>query len=138
MIKIAISVAAILFILSAVWLYLTFAHENRTTSWKPTSAEVTANGAEVATNRGRGMRGGVKAWATTIVYSVDGESYEAVVDEYLVGSDVTVYVNPGDPREVVGKAGATIQGTFYPILATVFTGLLTVVMALIAFSPKDD
>ena len=61
-----------------------------------------------------------------------------IVDEYLVGKTATVYVNPSDPTDVVGKPGARIQNLGRPVILTVGSGLFAVVLLLIAFSPKED
>jgi hypothetical protein len=71
-------------------------------------------------------------------YTVDGVVYLAVVDEYLVGSNQEVFVDPNNPASVVGKQGATIQATAYPLIATVGSGLFAVFLILIAVSPKGD
>lgn len=122
----------VLFFASSCWLYLTWSHANRTTRWKPVSATVVANGVQET------MDGQLAGWATTIAYEIDGARYEAVVDEYLIGNQVTVYVNPQDAREVVATVGARMQDLGRPIVVTVGCGLFAIVLVLIALSPRED
>lgn len=122
----------VVFIASAIWLFLTWSSGNKTNDWNPTTAKIVSNGTQET------IGGRTIGWLTTITYTVDGNQYEAGVDEYLVGKEATVFVNPADPREVVGKAGARIQDMGRPIIATVGSGLFAVVLMLIAFSPKED
>jgi len=136
MLKLAFSGALVLSLVSGAWLYQAYSYGNRTTQWPAVSAMVTDNAAEVSATR-PGRRG-VKSWATSVTYTVDGVEYNAVLDDYLVGNNATVYVNPENPREAVGETGPRMQDTFYPIVATAFSGCLALVIALIAFSPKDD
>ena len=126
-------VAFVVFLASVAWLIISWRAGNKTKSWDATTAEVLKNDAQT-TRHGRQPRG----WLTTISYSVDGTEYVAKVDEYLLGKSVTVYVNPHNPSEVVGKAGARIQDMFMPIIATAGSGLFLVVLGLMIFSPKDD
>jgi len=137
MLKVAFPVALLLAILSCTWLYLAYSNGNKTKSWTPVPAVVSENGAVAATDI-RGRPRGVKSWLTAVTYSVDGETYEAVIDDYLAGNEATVFVNPENPQEVVGKTGPKMEDTFYPMVATAFTVCLSVVILLIAFSPKDD
>ena len=122
----------VVFILSAGWLFLAWSSGNKTNSWDPTTAQIVENGIQET------ITGQTAGWLTTITYSVDGIEYVADVDEYLIGKDVTVFVNPEDPMDVVGKAGPRMQDMGRPMLATVASGLLAVVLLLIAFSPKED
>ncbi|MEZ6094943.1 MAG: DUF3592 domain-containing protein [Pirellulaceae bacterium] len=131
MAKYALGTLAV-FVASAIWLYLAWASGNQTNSWNPTAAKVISNDTQ------KTIGGRPAGWLTTITYDVDGQTYKADVDEYLVGNQVTVYVNPNDPTEVVGKAGARIQDMGRPIIATVGSGLFGVVLLLIALSPKED
>ena len=101
-------------------------------SWSPTQANVTKIDVEEP------FEGEIQGWQTTIEYTIDGKPYEADIDEYLIGNDVTVYVYPKDPTDVVGKPGFRIQDGFIPIVATVFSGLFVVALLLIKFSPKDS
>lgn len=128
------------FALSAVWLMFAWSNGNRTQSWDPTTAKVISNDVQkrrIVDNRGIGRNAGT-GWLTEISYIVDGVEYEAIVDEYLIGNEVTVFVNPSDPTEVVGKAGVRIQDMFWPLLVMIASGLFAVVLLLIAFSPKED
>jgi hypothetical protein len=120
------------FVASAIWLFLAWSNGNKTTAWTPVTAQIVSNDMQET------VRGRPAGWLTTIKYSVNGNQYEAVVDEYLVGKEATVYVNPSDETEVVGKAGARIQDMGRPIIATVGSGLFAIVLLLIAFSPKED
>ena len=122
----------IVFMASAIWLFLAWSSGNKTTEWTPVNAQIVANDMEET------IRGRPAGWLTTITYSVDGNQYEAVVDEYLLGKQATVYVNPVDASQVVGKSGARIQDLGRPIIATVGSGLFAIVLLLIAFSPKED
>lgn len=122
----------VVFVASSIWLFLAWSSGNKTNGWNPTQAQVVANDMQET------VRGRPAGWLTTITYSVDQQEYEAVVDEYLVGNAVTVFVNPDDPTDVVGKAGARIQDMGRPIIATVGSGLFALVLLLIAFSPKED
>ncbi len=131
MTKYALGTLAV-FIISSVWLFVAWSSGNKTKSWIPAPAQVLKN--DVRKTR----RGKLAGWLTTVVYEVNGIQYEAVVDEYLVGDDVTVFVNPENPMDVVGKSGARIQDLGRPIIATVGSGLFAIVLLLIAFSPKDD
>ncbi|HMP79471.1 MAG TPA: hypothetical protein PKD54_08475 [Pirellulaceae bacterium] len=117
---------------SAVWLFLAWSAGNRTKTWTPTLADIEFN--DVVTTR----RGQPAGWRTTITYTVDGQGFKAVVDEYLIGKEATVFVNPDDPRQVVGKTGARIQDMGYPLIITIGSGLFAIALLLIAFSPKDD
>ena len=137
MLKTIFAVTLLLTVLSCSWLYLAYSNGNRTKNWTSVPAVVTENGAVTGSDI-RGRRRGVKSWLTAIAYSVDGETYDAVIDDYLVGSEAVVFVNPDNPEEVVGKTGPKMEDTFYPLVATAFTVCLSVVILLIAFSPKDD
>ena len=122
----------VVFIGSSIWLYLAWANGNETNGWDAVPAQVVSNSAR------KTVRGRPSGWLTTITYEVDEIQYEAVVDEYLVGKTATVYVNPSDPTDVVGKPGARIQNLGRPVILTVGSGLFAVVLLLIAFSPKED
>lgn len=122
----------VIFIASSIWLFLAWASGNKTNNWDPVTATIIKNDMQET------IRGRPAGWLTTITYDVGEIQYEAVVDEYLIGKEATVYVNPNDPTDVVGKAGARIQDMVRPIIATVASGLFAVVLLLIAFSPKED
>ncbi len=122
----------VVFIASSIWLFVAWTDGNKTSSWNPTPAQVLKNDARET------LRGKPAGWLTTIAYEVNGTPYEAVVDDYLVGNNVTVFVNPENPSDVVGKSGARIQDLGRPIIATVGSGLFAVVLLLVAFSPKDN
>ncbi len=84
------------------------------------------------------IRGKPAGWLTEVSYEVDGIPYEAVVEEYLVGNEAPIYVNPEDPADVVGKQGARIRDLAKPLIAAVGSGLFAIVLLLIALSPKED
>ncbi len=122
----------VVFIASSIWLFIAWSNGNKTNAWTPTVAQVVSNRVQ------RTFRRRPTGWLTTITYTVDDDQYEAVVDENLLGKEVTVFVNPADPTAVVGKAGARIQDLFRPIIATAGSGLFAIALLLIAFSPKED
>lgn len=122
----------VVFLASSTWLYLAWANGNKTNDWDATTAQIISNDVQETSD------GQPAGWLTTIAYVVDGTEYYADVDEYLIGDSATVYVNPDDPAEVVGRAGARIQDMGWPIIATFGSGLFAVVLLLIAFSPKDQ
>ena len=121
------------FIACLVWLAVTWNAGNRTNSWLRVSANVVKNDVESSVDDNE-----FYGWKTTIEYSVNGKRYEAIVDEYLIGENVAVYVNPDNPSAVVGKPGFRIQDGFKPIVATVFFGLFSLVLLLIKLSPRDS
>jgi hypothetical protein len=126
----------LVFLASSTWLFLAWSSGNKTNDWTPTPAKVIRNEMQESINsRGRTRPAG---WLTTIEYEVDKVQYEAIVDEYLVGNEATVFVNPENPADVAGKAGARIQDMGRPMVATIGSGLFAIVLLLIAFSPKDD
>ena len=131
MAKYALGTLAV-FIVSAVWLFLAWSSGSKTNDWDPTTAQIVANNVQES------LGGRPSGWLTTITYEIDGNQYETVVDEYLIGKEATVFVNPDDPTDVVGKAGARMQNMGRPIIATVGSGLFAIVLLLIAFSPKED
>ncbi len=122
----------VVFVASSLWLYFAWSSGSKTSEWTPTTAQV------ISTDVDRTVRRRIEGWLTTITYSVEGVQYEAVVDEFLDGKTATVYVNPANPAQVVGKAGVRVQDLGRPIIATVGSGLFAVVLLLIAFSPKED
>lgn len=121
-----------IFIASSIWLCLAWSNGNKTAGWNPTTAQIIGNDMQES------IRGRPAGWLTTITYMVDGNQYQTVVDEYLIGEEATVFVDPEDPTNVVGKAGARIQDMGRPMIATVGSGLFALVLLLIAFSPKED
>jgi hypothetical protein len=120
------------FIASSIWLYFAWAHANRTNGWTPAPAKF------VSIEKQRRSHNRAAQLLSRVSYSFDGQKYEAVVDEYLIGNEITVYVNPDDPSEVVGVAGARMQDVGRPLVFTIASGLFAVVLVLIAFSPKED
>lgn len=126
----------IVFVASAIWLFMAWSGGNKTKSWVPTTAKILKN--DMSEIRGEYGRTQPAGWLTTISYTVGGNKYETVVDEYLVGSEATVFVDPNDPTRVVGKSGATVQAMGRPLLATIGSGLFGVLLLLIGLSPKDD
>ena len=76
--------------------------------------------------------------ATRVKYMVGSKVYHAVVDEYLLGDEVTIYFDPDDPKDIVGKTGATLQATWFPIMLCVASGVFGLVLLIIKFSPKED
>lgn len=120
------------FFLSGIWLFVAISRGNDTHSWTPVEARVTEARAQ------RSLGRGPKRILTTIEYSIDGIEYETTLAEILVGTNVTVYVNPSDPTDVVGEPGFQVQMYGRPLLATIGSGLFAVVLLLIAFSPKED
>ena len=123
--------ATVLFAACLFWLAIEYSRGQQTYQWQPVRGAVT----DVKAIQYPGSTEPY-GWETTVVYHVDGVQYKSELDEYLIGDDVVVFVNPQDHTDVVGKAGPAVQNMFYPILATTFSGLLAIVMALIAFSPK--
>jgi hypothetical protein len=128
--KAALATLAVV-ICSSTWLYMAWAHGNRTSSWTAVPAHVENNDVE------KNARGRMKAWATTVSYAVDGKEYIAVVEDYLVGT-TEVYVDPNDPTSVVGIPGASLRDYGRPLLLTVGSALFAIVLALIAFSPSEE
>lgn len=131
MLKYALCTMAI-FIASLAWLYTAWSFGNRTKSWTPVTAEILDNDMQET------VTGEPAGWITTISYTVDELQYEADVDEYLVGKEATVFVNPEDPKQVVGKSGARIQDMVYPMAASIGSGLFSIVLLMIRLSPKED
>ena len=126
----------VIFLGSSIWLYLAWSHGNRTNQWTAVPAVIIKNDVQES-NYDRSDTRGPMGWKTTVKYTVDGIEHEAVVDEYLIGSNQEVFVDPNNPASVVGKQGATIQATAYPLVATVASGLFALVLVLIAVSPKE-
>lgn len=120
------------FIASLLWLYFAWAHANRTNGWTPAPAKV------ISIDKQRRRHGRPAQLLSRVSYSFEGKKYEAIVDEYLLDQEVTVYVNPDDPSEVVGVAGARMQDVGRPLIFTIASGLFAVVLVLIAYSPKED
>lgn len=133
LVKAALGTLAV-FLASSIWLYLAWSHGNRTHAWTAVPADVINNDMKESLHSRSQPRG----WLTTVAYTVDGQEYVAVIEEYLVGSNQQVFVDPDDPTSVVGKQGPTIQAMGRPIIATVGSGLFAVVLVLIAVSPKED
>lgn len=127
-----IMLTCVVFAASLAWLFMTRAHCNRTHEWVNIKASVLKNDVHKSSD------GNIEGWATTVQYRVDDVQYEAVVDEYLVGNTVDVFVDPKDPTSVVGIQGAPIQKMLPPIIVTVGSGLFGIVLLLVAMSPKDD
>ena len=124
--------ALIVFLVSGFWLYTAMASGFETNNWNAVEAEVGISGAD------HNLRGRATAVHTPVIYEVDGETYEGVVDDFLVGGSGTVYVDPNDPTRVVGFQGPNLQHYGRPMIVTIVSGLLLVVLGLIAFSPKED
>ena len=119
---------------SAIWLFIAWSNGNRTNQWKKVPAVVIKNDVqESADDRHQPL-----GWKTTVTYTVAGKDYSAIVDEYLVGGNQVVYVDPNDPTSVVGKPGPTIQAMARPLIATAGSGLFAIVLILIAVSPKEE
>lgn len=120
------------FILSSIWLIVAISRGNDTHTWTPVEATVVEARAQ------RSIQRGPKRILTTIEYSFDGIEYKTTLAEILVGSRVTVYVNPEAPTDVVGEQGFQVQVYGRPLIATIGSGLFAVVLLLIAFSPKEE
>ena len=131
MVKAALGTLAV-FVLSSIWLFFAWSQGNRTYDWTPVRAAVVSN------NTDSTVTGRTKGFVSRVKYLVNGVSYEANVDEYLVGGEAEIFVDPENPRNVVGKQGPTMQAMFRPLIVTGATALFAVVLLLIAFSPKED
>jgi len=123
---------SVIFVASLLWLYVTWSFGNVTKSWDPVTAQILDNDMRET------IDGSPAGWITTISYTIDDTEYETRVDEYLVGKEATVYVNPDDPSDVVGKAGTRIQDMVYPLALSVGSSLFSIVLLMIAFSPQED
>lgn len=87
---------------------------------------------------GRTVTGKKRGAISKIRYQVEGEEFEATLNDLVYGPKATVYVNPNDPTQVVAKRGVTTKSVARPMILTVASGLFGVVLCLIAFSPKED
>lgn len=123
---------SVVFLACLGWLGMTWIHGNRTNDWNVVPATVVHNDM-YETELGR-----PDGWATTVRYRVANVDYETVVDEYLIGDDVNIFVDPKDATSVVGKPGARIQSLGAPLIATVGSGLFGLILIMIAIIPKED
>lgn len=123
----------VVFVCAAGWLVWAWAQGNQTYSWKPVPATVTNLDAEKPYNKEIAT-----TYLTTVTYSFDGQQYEAVIRDYMLGPEVTIYVNPEDPQQVVPVQGPTVFSLLIPCSLTIASGLFALVLGLIVLSPKDD
>jgi len=103
-----------------------------TNDWHAVNAEVGLSGS------GHSLKGRANSVHTPVTYEVDGVTYNGVVDDFLVAGSGTVFVDPNDPTRVAGFQGPNLQHYGRPLIVTIVSGLLIVVLGLIAFSPKED
>lgn len=131
MIKYLLGAVAV-FSVSSFWLYLTMSSGYATNNWVATPATIGIGQAD------RNLRDRQMGLETPVTYKFEGVIYDKVVQEFLVPGKGTVYVNPNDPSQVVGVTGPCLQNFGRPMILTIVSGLLIVVLGLIALSPKDD
>ena len=124
--------ALVVFLVCSLWLYSAISKGNATKKWIATPAAIGEGAAD------RNLRGRRTAIHTPVIYTYDSIEYEGVVDDFLIAGSGTVYVNPDDPTQVVGKTGPNLQHYGRPMIFTIGSGLFLIVLGLIAFSPKDD
>ena len=124
--------ALVVFLASGFWLYTAMASGFETNDWTAVTAEIGRSDAS------GNMRGRTREIHTPVTYEVDGDIYDAIIDDFLIEGKGTVYVDPSDPSRVVGFQGPNLQHYGRPLIVTVTSGLLLVVLGLIAFSPKED
>lgn len=125
-------ITALLFFVGALWLYFAWVDGQRTVNWPAVQAK------SLGVRSERGFGNELRDLATQVEYKVGSKVYQAVVDEYLLGDEVTIYVNPDDPKDIVGKTGATLQATWFPIMLCIVSGVFGLVLLIIKFSPKED
>ncbi|MEL7496604.1 MAG: DUF3592 domain-containing protein [Planctomycetota bacterium] len=122
----------IVFLGSLIWLIAALSGDNQTHQWAPVEAKV------LDSQMLRTVSGRASGIEVLILYNYEGQDYEAVLDDYVVGTTGTVFVNPADPTQVVGEQGPRVQSYGRPLIATLASGLFAIVLCLIAFSPKED
>jgi len=135
-------VALLVFVVSAIWLFVAISKGNATKNWDEVPAQIgSSNVDRNLARRGRGRLGRIRSSTvhTDVKYNIGGIEYEATVDDFIVaGGKTTVFVNPEDPTDVVGHQGPNVQHYGRPLIVTIGSGLFLIVLGLIAFSPKED
>ncbi|WP_197443053.1 DUF3592 domain-containing protein [Lignipirellula cremea] len=121
----------VVFLLSVAWLFWAWSIGSRSYSWAAVPAEVTKNDAL------KSISGKAIGWRTTIQYAYEGQGYQAVLTDYLLG-EIEVYVDPKDPTHVTAHRGPTFDMLARPLLLTIGSGLFAIVLGLIAVSPKEE
>ncbi len=124
---------------SFIWLALTWHYAAQSNNWPTTLATVTERSYDTNGSSGRVRRPGLLMvnWVTRVEYVFDEFLVETTVDEYVLDDQVTVYVNPKRPHQVVVTPGATLRRIGYPVISCVASVLILFVLGLIFLSPKD-